>query len=293
MPTWPRPGLGVVVATTEEAVAATERLKQARLATFEENDTFCCYPCRTRCGSTAPAASPRRSTPVRADVDVLGMGADGTSAACCTPDKTPAEAAAARYVSADGKRHVDATTRTTRTGPRAPATTVHDARRAGYRCQPVTAKVAKNHRELRIPLTSWRLGPLRCCSAVGIGVGPIPVRQTTSSGSPSARSLDPARRISAADGTPEPMRTNPRDLRCAAVVAPPFVWGRLSLRAHSCAGVPRVRTQGVRPRWRFAPCRTGVNFCACVWWNSSDLGNSVHVFGQPVSRSSRPAFREL
>src|SRR3954463_1502966 len=35
--------LGVEVEDTDQVTAATERLKEAGLATFEENDTSCCY----------------------------------------------------------------------------------------------------------------------------------------------------------------------------------------------------------------------------------------------------------
>ncbi|MFE0083236.1 ArsI/CadI family heavy metal resistance metalloenzyme, partial [[Kitasatospora] papulosa] len=43
--------LGVEVESTEEVTAATTRLKDAGLATFEENDTSCCYADVNRAGS--------------------------------------------------------------------------------------------------------------------------------------------------------------------------------------------------------------------------------------------------
>jgi catechol 2,3-dioxygenase-like lactoylglutathione lyase family enzyme len=55
--------LGVEVDTTEEVAAAQARLTATGLATTVEENTECCYACRTRCGWTVPAGSRGRSTP--------------------------------------------------------------------------------------------------------------------------------------------------------------------------------------------------------------------------------------
>ncbi|MEV0415161.1 ArsI/CadI family heavy metal resistance metalloenzyme [Streptomyces sp. NPDC050448] len=100
--------LGVEVASTEEVTAATERFKEAGLATFEENDTSCCYALQDKVWVTGPGKEPWEVYVVKADADTLGKSAEtapeaccGTTA-CCTPDeqaadpsRTPAEAKAA------------------------------------------------------------------------------------------------------------------------------------------------------------------------------------------------------
>ncbi|POX48926.1 ArsI/CadI family heavy metal resistance metalloenzyme [Streptomyces sp. Ru72] len=96
--------LGVEVATTDEVTAATTRLKDAGLATFEENDTSCCYALQDKVWVTGPGKEPWEVYVVKADADTLekaGTAPDaccGTTA-CCTPDEqavdptqTPAEA---------------------------------------------------------------------------------------------------------------------------------------------------------------------------------------------------------
>ncbi|MFH9015095.1 ArsI/CadI family heavy metal resistance metalloenzyme [Streptomyces sp. NPDC017943] len=99
--------LGVEVAGTEDVNAATTRLKEAGLATFEENDTSCCYALQDKVWVTGPGKEPWEVYVVKADADTLekaGTAPDaccGTTA-CCTPDeaavdpaRTPAEAKAA------------------------------------------------------------------------------------------------------------------------------------------------------------------------------------------------------
>ncbi|MFH8337504.1 ArsI/CadI family heavy metal resistance metalloenzyme [Streptomyces sp. AM6-12] len=97
--------LGVEVGSTEQVTAATARLKDAGLATFEENDTSCCYAVQDKTWVTGPGQEPWEVYVVKADADTLGKRADGTpdaccgTAACCThdeqsvdPAQTPAEA---------------------------------------------------------------------------------------------------------------------------------------------------------------------------------------------------------
>ncbi|WP_406187060.1 ArsI/CadI family heavy metal resistance metalloenzyme [Streptomyces sp. NBC_01006] len=75
--------LGVEVASTEDVDAATERLKEAGLATFEENDTSCCYALQDKVWVTGPGKEPWEVYVVKADADHLGKSADGVPQACC------------------------------------------------------------------------------------------------------------------------------------------------------------------------------------------------------------------
>ncbi|MGP3690694.1 ArsI/CadI family heavy metal resistance metalloenzyme [Streptomyces sp. IBSNAI002] len=100
--------LGVEVASTGQVDAAATRLKDAGLATFEENDTSCCYALQDKVWVTGPGKEPWEVYVVKADADTLGKSADSAPDACCgttarrTPDgqaadptRTPAEAKAA------------------------------------------------------------------------------------------------------------------------------------------------------------------------------------------------------
>ncbi|MFG2715104.1 ArsI/CadI family heavy metal resistance metalloenzyme [Streptomyces goshikiensis] len=79
--------LGVEVATTEEVNAATTRLKEAGLATFEENDTSCCYALQDKVWVTGPGKEPWEVYVVHADADTLGKSAEAAPEACCAPDR--------------------------------------------------------------------------------------------------------------------------------------------------------------------------------------------------------------
>ena len=83
--------LGVEVEGTEEVTAAATRLAEAGLATFEENDTSCCYALQDKVWVTAPGAEPWEVYTVKADADTLGKSADGSPQAqtCCTTDQPP------------------------------------------------------------------------------------------------------------------------------------------------------------------------------------------------------------
>ncbi|WP_331738137.1 ArsI/CadI family heavy metal resistance metalloenzyme [Streptomyces sp. NBC_01276] len=95
--------LGVEVATTEDVTAATTRLKEAGLATFEENDTSCCYALQDKVWVTGPGREPWEVYVVKADAATLGKSADSAPRACCDPAdgqspdaaRTPAAAEAA------------------------------------------------------------------------------------------------------------------------------------------------------------------------------------------------------
>jgi catechol 2,3-dioxygenase-like lactoylglutathione lyase family enzyme len=91
--------LGVEVSTTQEVNAATERLKDAGLATFEENDTSCCYAVQDKVWVTGPGREPWEVYVVKADADALRKSADTAQDACCcgpegqpVADRIPAEA---------------------------------------------------------------------------------------------------------------------------------------------------------------------------------------------------------
>ncbi|WP_062215111.1 ArsI/CadI family heavy metal resistance metalloenzyme [Streptomyces sp. NBRC 109706] len=67
--------LGIEVESTEQVSSATERLKGAGLATFEENDTSCCYALQDKVWVTAPGKEPWEVYVVKADADTLGKSA--------------------------------------------------------------------------------------------------------------------------------------------------------------------------------------------------------------------------
>ncbi|MBZ2408772.1 VOC family protein [Streptomyces sp. L06] len=67
--------LGVEVTTTDEVTAATTRLKEAGLATFEENDTSCCYALQDKVWVHGPGREPWEVYVVKADADSMGSGA--------------------------------------------------------------------------------------------------------------------------------------------------------------------------------------------------------------------------
>ncbi|MFF1721683.1 ArsI/CadI family heavy metal resistance metalloenzyme [Streptomyces sviceus] len=99
--------LGVEVAGTEDVSAATSRLKEAGLATFEENDTSCCYAVQDKVWVHGPGKEPWEVYVVKADADTLAKADTSPDAccgttACCTPEEqaldsaqSPAEAKAA------------------------------------------------------------------------------------------------------------------------------------------------------------------------------------------------------
>jgi catechol 2,3-dioxygenase-like lactoylglutathione lyase family enzyme len=74
--------LGVEVEDTALVNAAARRLKEAGLATFEENDTSCCYAVQDKVWVTGPGAEPWEVYVVKADADVMTKEADS---ACCGP----------------------------------------------------------------------------------------------------------------------------------------------------------------------------------------------------------------
>ena len=85
--------LGVEVASTDDVTAATDRLKDAGLATFEENDTSCCYAVQDKVWVTGPGQEPWEVYVVKADADQLGKAATPGGEACCSNRPEAARAA--------------------------------------------------------------------------------------------------------------------------------------------------------------------------------------------------------
>ncbi|MBT2386888.1 ArsI/CadI family heavy metal resistance metalloenzyme [Streptomyces sp. ISL-11] len=76
--------LGVEVETADQVAAATGRLKEAGLATFEENDTSCCYALQDKVWVHGPGREPWEVYVVKADADTLGNApVQGGGDACC------------------------------------------------------------------------------------------------------------------------------------------------------------------------------------------------------------------
>ncbi|MFB9832970.1 ArsI/CadI family heavy metal resistance metalloenzyme [Actinoallomurus acaciae] len=78
--------LGVEVEDTDQVTAATRRLADAGLATFEENDTSCCYALQDKVWVHGPGREPWEVYTVKADV---GKDDAATTGRCCrTPEET-------------------------------------------------------------------------------------------------------------------------------------------------------------------------------------------------------------
>ncbi|WP_042286034.1 ArsI/CadI family heavy metal resistance metalloenzyme [Nocardiopsis alba] len=82
--------LGVEVEETEQVNAATERFKDSGLATFEENDTSCCYAVQDKVWVHGPGKEPWEVYVVKGDSDQRGAapkevnaGGAGEASACC------------------------------------------------------------------------------------------------------------------------------------------------------------------------------------------------------------------
>lgn len=84
--------LGVEVESTEQVADATARLSAAGLATFEEENTSCCYAVQDKVWVTGPGQEPWEVYVVKADADTFSKAEAGDQAgaccgtvACCTP----------------------------------------------------------------------------------------------------------------------------------------------------------------------------------------------------------------
>ncbi|MFJ6634658.1 ArsI/CadI family heavy metal resistance metalloenzyme [Streptomyces sp. NPDC091376] len=76
--------LGVEVESTDQVNAATNRLRDAGLATFEENDTSCCYARQDKVWVHGPGQEPWEVYVVKADADTLGKSTEDSQPTCCT-----------------------------------------------------------------------------------------------------------------------------------------------------------------------------------------------------------------
>ncbi|MYY13192.1 glyoxalase/bleomycin resistance/dioxygenase family protein [Streptomyces sp. SID4919] len=76
--------LGVEVDSTETVTAATARLKDAGLATFEENDTSCCYALQDKVWVHGPGKEPWEVYVVKADAERMGKSPVLDGDTCCT-----------------------------------------------------------------------------------------------------------------------------------------------------------------------------------------------------------------
>ncbi|MEU1800081.1 ArsI/CadI family heavy metal resistance metalloenzyme [Streptomyces sp. NPDC019937] len=84
--------LGVEVTSTDQVSAATDRLKGAGLATFEENDTSCCYALQGKVWVHGPGKEPWEVYVVKGDADQMGKSAAlDTADACCAGEPAPTE----------------------------------------------------------------------------------------------------------------------------------------------------------------------------------------------------------
>ncbi|MGW5781335.1 ArsI/CadI family heavy metal resistance metalloenzyme [Streptomyces sp. NPDC003863] len=98
--------LGVEVESAEQVTAATTRLKDAGLATFEENDTSCCYALQDKVWVTGPGEEPWEVYVVKADADTLTKITEAAPDACCgtTACCTPEEQALASTQTPEGAK---------------------------------------------------------------------------------------------------------------------------------------------------------------------------------------------
>jgi catechol 2,3-dioxygenase-like lactoylglutathione lyase family enzyme len=87
--------LGVEVEETDQVTAAAGRLKEAGLATFEENDTSCCYALQDKVWVHGPGAEAWEVYVVKADADTLGKSQEGNPEAatsCCADSDSATDA---------------------------------------------------------------------------------------------------------------------------------------------------------------------------------------------------------
>ncbi|WP_329458674.1 ArsI/CadI family heavy metal resistance metalloenzyme [Streptomyces sp. NBC_01497] len=77
--------LGVEVASTEQVTRATDRLSGAGLATFEENDTSCCYALQDKVWVHGPGQEPWEIYVVKADAGALDKDAGKAPETCWSP----------------------------------------------------------------------------------------------------------------------------------------------------------------------------------------------------------------
>ena len=74
---------GIQVQTTEDVLAAKERLVAAGLAAFDEMDTTCCYARQDKIWVRDPDGTPWEVFVTHEDADVRGGGGLAMAEACC------------------------------------------------------------------------------------------------------------------------------------------------------------------------------------------------------------------
>ncbi|MGW3565254.1 ArsI/CadI family heavy metal resistance metalloenzyme [Streptomyces sp. NPDC000941] len=80
--------LGVEVTDPDHVSAAADRLKNAGLATFEENDTSCCYALQDKVWVHGPGKEPWEVYIVKGDTDQMGKSAAlDTTDGCCASER--------------------------------------------------------------------------------------------------------------------------------------------------------------------------------------------------------------
>ncbi|MFE0690117.1 ArsI/CadI family heavy metal resistance metalloenzyme [Streptomyces xiamenensis] len=84
--------LGIEVESTATVTAATDRLKEAGLATFEENDTSCCYALQDKVWVHGPGKEPWEVYVVKADANHMGKSPAHEGGDACCADQPAAEA---------------------------------------------------------------------------------------------------------------------------------------------------------------------------------------------------------
>ena len=87
--------LGVEVDSTDQVNAATDRLKDSGLATFEENDTSCCYALQDKVWVHGPGKEPWEVYVVKGDGDQMGKSAATDAGDTCCADQPASEGAVA------------------------------------------------------------------------------------------------------------------------------------------------------------------------------------------------------
>lgn len=80
--------LGVEVETTEQVDAAAERLQALGLATFEENDTDCCYALQDKVWVHGPGREPWEVYVVKGEGPGTDKSVPRASAGCCSTERT-------------------------------------------------------------------------------------------------------------------------------------------------------------------------------------------------------------
>ncbi|MFG2891136.1 ArsI/CadI family heavy metal resistance metalloenzyme [Streptomyces sp. NPDC048248] len=87
--------LGVEVDSSDQVAAATNRLRDAGLATFEENDTSCCYALQDKVWVHGPGKEPWEVYVVKGDADQMGKSDAIDGDACCSSQPAAADSAQA------------------------------------------------------------------------------------------------------------------------------------------------------------------------------------------------------